>query len=188
MSVLKAQKKVICNMQNYDSVLIIEDDESLSNILSRSFERRDYKVESATNQKEVLEVLKKFHPLYAVVDLKLGLGSGLDCIKILHEFDPNMKIVMLTGYASITTTIEAIKLGACYYLAKPANVDDIIAAFKNDKIIQKRDSVKKTSLKNLEWEYINKTLAEVGFNISKAARILGMHRRTLARKLEKKHL
>ncbi len=94
------------------------------------------------------------------------------------------QIVMLTGYASITTTIEAIKLGACYYLAKPANVDDIIKAFEGSNPEAK--PAKKTSLKNLEWEYINKTLTEVSFNISKAAKLLGMHRRTLSRKLQKR--
>jgi two-component system response regulator RegA len=92
---------------------------------------------------------------------------------------------MLTGYASITTTIEAIKAGASYYLAKPANVDMIISAFAG-KINQPES--KKTSLKNLEWEHIHQVLSDVGFNISKAARALGMHRRTLARKLEKKHV
>jgi two-component system response regulator RegA len=111
--------------------------------------------------------------------------SGLALIKALHEFDSTIKIVMLTGYASITTTIEAIKLGACYYLAKPANVDAIIAAF-NGEALEEKISDKKTSIKNIEWEYIHQALVDADFNISKAARILGMHRRTLARKLEKR--
>jgi two-component system, response regulator RegA len=96
---------------------------------------------------------------------------------------------MLTGYASITTTIEAIKSGACYYLAKPANADMIIAAFNGESnTSQKPTSNKKTSIKNLEWEHIHQVLVETDFNISKAALTLGMHRRTLARKLEKKRI
>jgi two-component system response regulator RegA len=115
--------------------------------------------------------------------------SGLELVKHLHEFDKRMKIVILTGYASITTTIEAIKSGACYYLAKPANADMIIAAFSGETSAQKKPlNEKKTSIKNLEWEHIHEVLVETDFNISKAARILGMHRRTLARKLEKRRI
>ena len=96
---------------------------------------------------------------------------------------------MLTGYASITTTIEAIKLGACYYLAKPANVDMIIAAFDGSVSSETKPlTSKKTSIKNLEWEHIHEVLVETNFNIAKSARILGMHRRTLARKLDKRHI
>ncbi len=110
-------------------------------------------------------------------------------VKHLHEFDKNIKIVMLTGYASITTTIEAIKSGACYYLAKPANADMIIAAFDGKmNVLETPISNKKTSIKNLEWEHIHEVLVETNFNISESARILGMHRRTLARKLEKRRI
>ncbi len=176
-------------MKEHKSILIVEDDEDLSSSLSRSFVRRGYDVKVAKSTKEAVESLSKFHPCYAVVDLKMVGESGLECIKKLHEFDSSMKIVMLTGYASITTTIEAIKLGACYYLAKPANADDIIAAFMGKKAGEK-DAVlsKKTSIKNVEWEHIHEVLLESDFNVSKAARILGMHRRTLARKLEKRRV
>jgi len=174
-------------MENYKAILICEDDDDLRESLERSFSRREYDVRSAANVSDSLKLIKNFHPRFAVIDLKMPGESGLTLVKELHEFDKNIKIVMLTGYASITTTIEAIKLGACYYLAKPANVDDIIAAFAGKKN-EEKISTKKTSLKNLEWEHIHETLRDVDFNISKAARILGMHRRTLARKLEKKHL
>lgn len=176
-------------MKNHKPILIVEDDEDLANSLSRSFARRDYDVNIANNTKQAIESLKKFHPRYAVVDLKMPGESGLECIKQLHEFDSSIKIVMLTGYASITTTIEAIKAGACYYLAKPANVDDIIAAFNGEK--SDKEAVipnHKTSIKNVEWEHIHEVLVECDFNISKTARILGMHRRTLARKLEKRRV
>ncbi len=174
-------------MNNYKAILIAEDDEDLAHSLERSFLRRDYKVKVANNVKNAILALKGFHPNYAVIDLKMPGESGLELVKHLHEFDQNIKIVVLTGYASISTTIDAIKSGACYYLAKPANVDDIISAFEGKKL-ESEISNKPTSIKNLEWEYINKTLADCDFNISKAARKLGMHRRTLARKLEKRHI
>ena len=176
-------------MKDYKAILIVEDDKALASILGRSFERRDYEVKIANNVKEALELLKNFHPRYAVVDLKMPGESGLELVKYLHEFDKMMKIVMLTGYASITTTIEAIKSGACYYLAKPANADMIIAAFNGEaRASQNPLNDKKTSIKNLEWEHIHQILVETDFNISEAARKLGMHRRTLARKLEKKRI
>lgn len=176
-------------MINYQAILIVEDDEILANSLGRSFERRNYKVQIAYNVKDAILLLKKFHPSHAVIDLKIQSESGLELIKYLHEFDKNIKVVMLTGYASITTTIEAIKSGACYYLAKPANADMIISAF-NDKIDNSQSIVtnKKTSIKNLEWEHIHRVLVESNFNISESARILGMHRRTLARKLNKRQV
>ena len=172
-------------MSEYKSILIVEDDFELAESLERSFSRRGYQTKVANNSREATASLKKFHPRYAVVDLKMPGESGLEVIKQLHQFDKTMKIVMLTGYASITTTIDAIKSGACYYLAKPANADMIIEAFLGE---IKAPESKKTSIKNLEWEYIHQALKEVNFNISKAARMLGMHRRTLARKLEKKQI
>ena len=136
-------------MKDHKAILIVEDDEALANSLGGSFERRDYEVKIAGNVKEAQAVLKKFHPRYAVVDLKMPGESGLELVKHLHEFDKVMKIVMLTGYASITTTIEAIKSGACYYLAKPANADMIIAAFSGETSAQKKPlNDKKTSIKN----------------------------------------
>lgn len=176
-------------MKQYKAILIVEDDVTLASSLGRSFERRDFTVRIANSVKEAVEALKGFHPSHAVVDLKMLGESGLEAVKQLHAFDVQMKIVMLTGYASITTTIEAIKAGACYYLAKPANVEMILAAFDNEaEKLEKPLPTKKTSIKNLEWEHIHNVLVETDFNISKAALMLGMHRRTLARKLEKRHV
>jgi two-component system, response regulator RegA len=125
-----------------------------------------------------------------VVDLKLAGGaSGLACVQMLHQHDATMLIVVLTGYASIATAVEAIKLGACHYLAKPSNTDDIEAAFgraQGDAEVALTE--RSTSIKTLEWERIHEVLAETGFNISEAARRLGMHRRTLARKLGKRQV
>ena len=124
-----------------------------------------------------------------MVDLKLIGASGLECVKMLHAHDPAMKIVVLTGFASIATAVEAIKLGACHYLAKPSNADDIEAAFgrgAGDSSVGL--SPRPSSIKTLEWERIHEILVDSEFNISEAARRLGMHRRTLARKLVKRRV
>jgi len=171
-------------------LMIIEDDDAFARTLSRSFERRGYQVIHAPGLEEAAFLLKTHSPGYAVVDLKLrGHASGLSCVQMLHSHDPDMMIVVLTGFASIGTAVEAIKLGACQYLAKPSNTDDIEAAFghvagSTDIEVTNRS----TSIKTLEWEHIHAVLAETDFNISEAARRLGMHRRTLARKLEKQRV
>lgn len=171
-------------------LLIVEDDEAFARTLGRSFERRDYKVLLATNLDGAAALLKDNAPGYAVVDLKLnGNTSGLACVQMLHKHDPKMLIVVLTGFASINTAVEAIKLGACQYLAKPSNTDDIEAAFGHVAGSEPLEVTNRsTSIKTLEWERIHQVLAETDFNISEAARRLGMHRRTLARKLEKQRI
>ncbi len=171
------------------SLLIVEDDAGFARTLKRSFERRGYSVLIAASLDEMRKVLAEMSPGYAVVDLKLGGASGLACVEALHAHDPAMLIVVLTGFASIATAVEAIKLGACHYLAKPANTDDIEAAFQKaegnaDIALAERP----TSIKTLEWERIHQTLIETDFNISETARRLGMHRRTLARKLDKRQV
>lgn len=178
-------------MQNPEPLLlIIEDDDAFARTLSRSFERRGYRVLGAASLDEASALLAHHNPGYAVVDLKLkGNTSGLACVQLLHEHDPDMLIVVLTGFASIATAVEAIKLGAVQYLAKPSDADDIEAAFghvagSTDVEVTNRS----TSIKTLEWERIHAVLAETDFNISEAARRLGMHRRTLARKLEKQRV
>ncbi|MDY7578887.1 response regulator transcription factor [Herbaspirillum sp. RTI4] len=167
-------------------ILIIEDDAAFSRTLARSFERRGYTVFSAATMAEA-ETLLVHAPGYAVVDLKLNDNtSGLACVKMLHNHNPSMLIVVLTGFASITTAVEAIKLGACQYLAKPSNTDDIEAAFGHIAGVAEVELTNRsTSIKTLEWERIHEVLVETNFNISETARRLGMHRRTLARKLEK---
>ncbi|WP_371345424.1 response regulator transcription factor [Ancylobacter sp. IITR112] len=168
-------------------LLIVEDDSSLARALRRSFERRGYAVDHCAGLDAVARFLADTTPGFAVVDLKLGSESGLECVKMLHAHDPAIRIVVLTGFASIATAVEAIKLGASHYLPKPANTDDIEKAFAR---VEGDVSVplqgRPTSLKNLEWERIHETLVEADFNISETARRLGMHRRTLARKLEKR--
>ncbi|MGC4029760.1 MAG: response regulator transcription factor [Steroidobacteraceae bacterium] len=170
-------------------LLIIEDDADFARTLRRSLERRGYAVLQADGPSAVPALLRAHSPGFAVVDLKLAGGSGLECVEMLHAHDPAMRIVVLTGFASIATAVEAIKLGACHYLAKPANTDDIERAFgrtAGDSAVEVSGAP--TSIKNLEWERIHEMLVATGFNISEAARRLGMHRRTLARKIGKRRL
>lgn len=170
-------------------LLIVEDDATFSRTLARSFERRGYAVCTVDTADGVDVALDGFAPDYAVVDLRLGGASGLTCVERLHAHDPLMRIVVLTGFASIATAVEAVKLGATHYLTKPANTDEIEAAFGlTEGNSEATLSARPTSIKTLEWERIHQVLAETGFNISEAARRLGMHRRTLARKLEKRHV
>ena len=170
-------------------LLIVEDDAVFARTLQRSFERRGYEVVVAGGPGELDAFLDRRTPAYAVVDLKLAQASGLTCVETLHAHDPGTIIIVLTGYASIATAVQSIKLGATSYLAKPANTDDIERAFGmtiGDAHVPVGE--RPTSIKTIEWERINEVLAETGFNVSEAARRLGMHRRTLARKLDKRRM
>lgn len=171
-------------------LLIVEDDEAFARTLARSFERRGYQVLHAEGITRMEELLAVHTPQYAVVDLKLkGEANGLACVRTLHAHSPQMRIVVLTGFASIATAVEAIKLGAGHYLAKPSNTDDIEAAFAlQEGNTEVELTNRSSSIKTLEWERIHEVLAESDFNISEAARRLGMHRRTLSRKLGKQRV
>ncbi len=170
-------------------LLIVEDDVDFARALTRSFQRRGYRVDHAADAAAMEAILARETPGYAVVDLKLGTRSGLPCVERLHAHSPAMRIVVLTGYASIATAVEAIKLGASHYLVKPSNTDDIEHAFDKGEGDAGAPLVSRTtSIKTLEWERIHEVLVETDFNISEAARRLGMHRRTLARKLEKQQV
>ena len=168
-------------------LLIVEDDAAFASMLKRLFEIRGYRVQLADSTEMVQKLFETESPGYAIVDLKLGTASGLTVVQQLHARDPEMLIVVLSGFPSIVTAVEAIKLGACNYLVKPSNTDDIEAAFTRET----RDTgvlaaARATSIKTLESERIHEALADTGFNISETARRLGMHRRTLARKLGKR--
>jgi len=176
-------------MDSKRTLVIVEDDASFAATLKRSFERRDYVVDVAPGRDALKAILEQRTPGYAVVDLKLNGESGLACVEALHAHDPSTVIVVLTGFASIVTAVEAIKLGARHYLVKPSSSDDIEEAFgkaEGDSAVALTE--RPTSIKTLEWEHIHQTLVDTGFNISEAARRLGMHRRTLARKLEKRQV
>ncbi|OJH46053.1 response regulator transcription factor [Paracoccus sp. SM22M-07] len=167
-------------------ILIVEDDDDLAQTLQRSLERRGFAVSRFSSAEEMRNATMPVMPSHAVVDLKLTGDSGLTCVDYLHRLNPDMRIVALTGFASIATAVEAIKLGAAHYLTKPSGTDDILAAFERgegDADIQ--PDGRPTTIKTLEWEKIHETLLATDFNISETARRLGMHRRTLARKLAK---
>ncbi len=170
-------------------LLIVEDDDGFARTLTRSFERRGYVVRALASPDGLEAAVAEFRPGFAVVDLRLGHASGLACVETLHRLDATTRIVVLTGFASIATAVEAIKLGATNYLTKPSDTDDIERAFAAVAGNAETDlSTRPTSIKTMEWERIHQTLEETGFNISETARRLGMHRRTLARKLAKRHV
>jgi two-component system, response regulator RegA len=177
-------------METERLLLIVEDDEAFARTLTRSFVRRGYRVLHAESFSGMESLLQEARPDYAVVDLKLkGEAGGLACVRRLHAHHAGMRIVVLTGFASIATAVEAIKLGASHYLAKPSNSDDIEKAFGLQEGNPEVALTNRTSsIKTLEWERIHQVLAESDFNISEAARRLGLHRRTLSRKLDKQRV
>lgn len=169
------------------SLLLVDDDDAYRQVLGRALEKRGFAVQVAADVDTAIAQAQDNSPEFAVIDLKMPGASGLVLIQALKALDAQTRVVMLTGYASIATAVEAIKLGATHYLAKPADVDDIINA-----LIQTQGNAAVTvnhdplSVERLEWEHIQKILAEQDGNISATARALKMHRRTLQRKLAKK--
>lgn len=168
-------------------LLLVDDDPIYCSVLAQALRKRDYDVSIAHDLQSGIQLARETHPEYAVVDLRIGHESGLEMVKKLTEMDDAVHIVVLTGFASIATAVESIKLGATHYLTKPADTDEIIKALKRDEG-DSNISVKERplSVKRLEWEHLQKVLMEHNGNISAAARALGMHRRTLQRKLDKK--
>ena len=166
-------------------LLLVDDDETFCNVLKSALEKRGFDVVAATNVVDGIFMAEKHIPEYAVIDLRIGYESGLELVKKLISIDDNTQIVMLTGFASIATAVEAIKLGAIHYLTKPANADEI-ALYKNEGDSSVLISENPLSIKRLEWEHLQKVLMQHDGNISAAARALSMHRRTLQRKLDKK--
>ena len=170
------------------SLLLVDDDETFLSVLARSMEKRGFMVQCASNTDEALKLAVDDPPEYAVVDLKMPGSSGLALVRHLKEIDEATRIVVLTGYASIATAVEAIKLGAIHYLAKPVRADEIVAALHRAEEGDASACVAENpmSVNRLEWEHIQSVLAEHHGNISATARSLNMHRRTLQRKLSKK--
>lgn len=167
--------------------LIIDDDEVFAAILARNLRQRGYDAEVAQDEDSALACCTRDLPDHIVLDLKLGDSSGLRLIDRLLDCSPDSKIVVLTGYSSIPTTVEAIKLGALNYLCKPASVAEILDAFAPQTADRNTElPANPHSVERLEWEHIQKVLADNQGNISATARALDMHRRTLQRKLQKK--
>lgn len=170
------------------TLLLVDDDQDFLNALEPAMRKRGFLVSLANSAESAFELVKNDPPEFAVVDLKMSGNSGLVLVRQLASLNAGTRIVVLTGFASVTTAVEAIKLGATHYLAKPVDADEIVAAFEKQ---TGDDEVELASnplpIERLEWEHIQRVLAEHDGNISATARSLNMHRRTLQRKLNKHH-
>lgn len=185
-----AEAMELQDIQTPSCMLIIDDDPNLLTVMSRAIKRRGFEVVCAATGEEALEICKTHQPSHISLDLKLAEETGLNLIPSLKLASPESKIVMLTAYASIATAVDAIKLGATQYLCKPADADQLLKAFDDETVTsiatpKAEVEEKPISVKRLEWEHIQKVLNENDGNVSATARELGMHRRTLQRKLQK---
>ncbi|MGE3274912.1 MAG: response regulator transcription factor [Vicinamibacterales bacterium] len=169
------------------SVLLVEDDERLRTRLARALEERGFEVRAAEDRASAIAAATDDSPEYAIVDLRLPDGSGLEVVSGLRAIDPATRVVVLTGYGSIATAVEAVRLGAADYLTKPADTDQIVAVLLGQAPASPTSpgAIEVPSLARVEWEHIQRVLADCGGNISQAARLLGIHRRSLQRKLSK---
>jgi two-component system, response regulator RegA len=171
-----------------EKILLADDEDFFRERLNRAFVRRGYTTSTASCYDEAMVITQKEQPTMAVIDLKMPGKSGLLLIKDALAIAPAMRIVVLTGYGSIATATEAIRLGAIAYLAKPADIDEILKTFYNAnslKLESLNEEIKPPSLARVEWEHIQRVLTDCDDNISCAAKKLGIHRRTLQRKLYK---
>ena len=168
------------------SILVVEDDDALRRILVGAFRERGYEAEGVADAAAAIAAPERDSPEMAVVDLRLPDASGLDVVRRLKAIDPATAIVVLTGYGSIATALESVRLGAAHYLTKPTDADRILAAFQHGLASRPRDlTTDPPSLARVEWEHLHRVLTDCDGNISEAARQLGMHRRSLQRKLAK---
>lgn len=169
-------------------ILVVDDDGTFRERLASSLRRRGHEVRAAAGRDDALAALDTFHPDCAVVDLRLENESGLNVARDLNERIPGIRVLVLTGYGSIATAVDAMRLGAVNYLSKPADADEILAAlFGNDDPAPEPSPQENRvpSLDRVEWEHMQRVLHDSGGNISEAARRLGIERRTLQRKLRK---
>lgn len=176
-------------MTNSDSrtVLLVDDDETFGERMSRALQSRGFSVTHVTTLAAALRVSDADSPELAVVDLRLPDGHGLDVVRHLHGVDETTRIIVLTGYGAIATAVESLRLGASDYLTKPIDADQLVAAFEPDDESRASGARSFTvpSLARVEWEHIQRVLADCGGNVSEAARALHMHRRSLQRKISK---
>lgn len=175
------------------SLLIVEDDDRLRSRLARALAERGFETREAGDVQSAVAAAREDSPEYLLVDLRIPGGSGLDVVREVRAIDPGTTIVVLTGYGSIATAVEAVRLGAAEYLTKPADVDQIVAALTRKSgggasaqpAGSEEIAGQVPSLARVEWEHINRVLSDCDGNISKAARLLGIHRRSLQRKLDR---
>tara|TARA_Y100000817_G_scaffold221310_1_gene174736 strand:- start:96 stop:662 length:567 start_codon:yes stop_codon:yes gene_type:complete len=168
------------------SLIIVDDDNPFRERLSRAMEKKGFSVSQAESVKSAVNLLKTKKPAFAVVDLRLGDGNGLEVVKEIQNLKINSKIVMLTGYGNIPTAVAAIKEGAIDYLAKPADADDVeksLLADPNNKPLPPENPM---SADRVKWEHIHRVFELCNRNVSETARRLKMHRRTLQRILSKR--
>lgn len=169
------------------TLLLVEDDVLFCQLMGQALSKRGFNVQIAHNVDEGIALSEKTPPEFAVVDLNMPGQSGLILLKHLIDTDPHTRVIMLTGYASIATAVEAIKLGAVHYLSKPADADEVVAAFYRNEGNSNIDiATQPLSVNRLEWEHIQKVLSDHNGNVTATARALRMHRRTLQRKLQKR--
>ncbi|MCL4402659.1 MAG: response regulator [Acidobacteria bacterium] len=170
------------------AALVVDDDEALRRRLCRAFQIRGWEAAAAADGPAALALARDTGPDLAIVDLRLPEQSGLEIVRNLRAIDATMTIIMLTGYGSIATALEAMRCGADHYLTKPVDVDQVLAAFqaiRGGQVESVRVPSTVPSLARVEWEHIQRVLADCGGNVSQAAKLLGMHRRSLQRKLSK---
>jgi two-component system, response regulator RegA len=169
------------------TLLLVDDDTTFCDVMRRALMRRGFHVNLAHDVDAALNSASAEPPEYAVLDLKMPGNSGLTLIPRLKSMSADMRIVVLTGYASVATAVEAVKLGATHYLAKPVDADQVVAAFRREAGDPHAPvAAQPLSVDRLEWEHIQRVLAENDGNVSATARSLSMHRRTLQRKLAKR--
>ncbi|MFT5033203.1 MAG: two-component system response regulator RegA [Bacteroidia bacterium] len=169
-----------------EHLLLVDDDAVFVEVMARALQKRGFTVSIAANVDEAESLLDKHIFTKALIDLKMEGRSGLALIQTLSQRQPNCRALMLTGYSSITTAVEAIRLGAHNYLCKPASIKDVLVAFGDKTSVDIQIPDNPPSVERVEWEHIQKVLAKNEGNISATARALGMHRRTLQRKLLKR--
>lgn len=168
------------------SLLIIDDDRPFRQRMARAMEKRGFDVEMAESVEEGMAMVRQIHPAFAVVDLRLEDGNGLDIVTVLHEVRPDARVVMLTGYGNIATAVAAVKAGAIDYLAKPADADDVAKALLVIDGERPAPPENPMSADRVRWEHIQRVYELCGRNVSETARRLNMHRRTLQRILAKR--
>lgn len=173
--------------ESNQSVLVVEDDDVYRSRLVRAFQDRGFEAQGAEDGETAVRLATQDSPELALVDMRMPGLSGLDVVKALHAVDPTTRIVVLTAYGSIATALDAVRLGAVHYLTKPADMAEILAAFQRgpQSDPQPPTDFAPPSLARVEWEHINRVLSDCGGNISQAARVLNIHRRSLQRKLAK---
>lgn len=171
----------------FPTILVVDDDERFRTVLTRALAARGYDAEGVGDAATAIARATEDSPEMAIVDLRLPDASGLDVVRELKRIDRATAIVVLTGYGSIATALEAVRLGATHYLTKPTDADRILAAFELGLSARGRDvPVQTPSLARVEWEHLQRVLVDCDGNVSEAARVLGMHRRSLQRKLAKR--